>query len=170
MSSRLSSERHACKTFSNITGSTCISYKVAHRSSWRICNKLLCLSLHCEQEYRRAPGMSSAEAAARRRLGALRAHVDPALPQSCGPTQSDVENASCGVGQQQTSGHAPPEATQSSYERIHGQVSQSPADWRSISSVAREELQEVEYHKAEGDGIARVSLCQCQTCCCTRAW
>lgn len=111
--------------------------------------------------------MSSAEADASRRLGALRAHVNPAVPQSCSSAHSDPEETSHDVRQQSTSGQALPEAGQSSYERIHGQVSQSPADWYNVASVARETLREVEYHKAAGEDIARVSRCQDQTRCTT---
>lgn len=44
----------------------------------------------------------------------------------------------------------------SSYARVHGEPSRAPAVWREIRSVAREELQDVKYHKAVGEGIAKV--------------
>lgn len=44
----------------------------------------------------------------------------------------------------------------SSYDRIHGAVSRLPAKWRTMERVAGQELQEVIYEKAEGEGIAKV--------------
>lgn len=46
--------------------------------------------------------------------------------------------------------------TPSSYARVHGEPSRAPARWRRIPSVAREELTDVIYEKAEGEGIAKV--------------
>ena len=45
----------------------------------------------------------------------------------------------------------------SSYARVHGEVSRAPADWRDISSVARETLDDVRYQKAEGIAKARTA-------------
>ncbi len=44
----------------------------------------------------------------------------------------------------------------SSYARIHGEASRMPARWRRIEVVAKEQLQDVKYEKAEGEGIAKV--------------
>lgn len=44
-----------------------------------------------------------------------------------------------------------------SYARIHGPVSREPAQWRKVPSVAREELTDVIYEKAIGEGIAKAS-------------
>ena len=44
----------------------------------------------------------------------------------------------------------------SSYARVHGEVSRAPAHWRRIDSVAKEQLREVKYEKAVGEGIANV--------------
>jgi hypothetical protein len=44
----------------------------------------------------------------------------------------------------------------SSYARVHGDVSRAPAAWMAVPVVAKEQLQEVLYHKAEGEGIAKV--------------
>lgn len=50
----------------------------------------------------------------------------------------------------------------SSYARVHGSVSTAPAVWRSISTVQKEELQDVKYEKADGEGIAKVGgACLC---------
>lgn len=46
----------------------------------------------------------------------------------------------------------------SSYARVHGPVSAAPAVWRSIHTVQKEDLQDVKYEKAEGEGIAKVGL------------
>lgn len=46
--------------------------------------------------------------------------------------------------------------TASSYAKIHGAVSRSPARWRDIASVAKEDLQDVIYQKAEG--IAKITF------------
>ena len=42
----------------------------------------------------------------------------------------------------------------SSYARIHGEASRAPADWKRLLIVAKEELVDVKYEKAEG--IAKV--------------
>lgn len=44
----------------------------------------------------------------------------------------------------------------SSYARVHGEVSRAPARWRRIDTVAKEQLREVKYEKAIGEGIAKV--------------
>lgn len=45
-----------------------------------------------------------------------------------------------------------------SYARVHGDVSRAPARWRSIPSVAKEQLTDVVYEKAEGEGIAKITI------------
>ncbi len=47
-----------------------------------------------------------------------------------------------------------------SYARIHGPVSREPAQWRKVPSVAREELTDVIYEKAIGEGIAKARWTQ----------
>lgn len=47
-----------------------------------------------------------------------------------------------------------------SYAKVHGEVSKAPAQWRRISVVAKEELTDVKYEKAVGEGIAKV----CDVC------
>jgi hypothetical protein len=71
-----------------------------------------------------------------------------------------------GIGMASTSGttQAP---TASSYDRIHGKVSRSPPVWRRIEVVAKEQLQEVLYDKAAGEGIAKV--CPGNRHACTQA-
>ncbi len=58
------------------------------------------------------------------------------------------------IDRQQTSGastsYASIDGRPSSYARIHGTVSRSPAAWRRVPVVAKEELREVLYDKAEG--------------------
>mmetsp|Transcript_8504 Transcript_8504/g.25509 ORF Transcript_8504/g.25509 Transcript_8504/m.25509 type:complete len:191 (-) Transcript_8504:2072-2644(-) len=93
---------------------------------------------------------------AQRRLSALRNHLDPAQPSQ----DAILPQRQASVHPQATASSTAAAGTrpQSSYERIHGQVSKEPADWRPITSVAREQLREVEYHKAAGDGIARITI------------
>lgn len=43
-----------------------------------------------------------------------------------------------------------------SYARIHGDVSRRPAQWKNITTAQKETLQEILYHKAHGEGIAKV--------------
>ncbi len=44
----------------------------------------------------------------------------------------------------------------SSVCRVHGNVSDAPVRWTAISSLYNTTLQEVLYHKSEGEGIAKV--------------
>lgn len=98
---------------------------------------------------------------AQRRLSALRGHLDPVT--STSPEELQGEQVS--VWLQASGAHtAAAGRAESSYERIHGQVSQEPAHWQQIVSVAREELREVEYHKAAGEGIARVTVAAAVPC------
>jgi naphthoate synthase len=48
-----------------------------------------------------------------------------------------------------------------SYARIHGDVSRRPAQWKNITTVQKEILQETLYHKAHGEGIAKVRHTNC---------
>jgi naphthoate synthase len=82
---------------------------------------------------------SSGSAAAQRRLAVLAQQV------ALQPTAAAS-----------TSSYASIDGRPSSYARVHGAVSRSPATWRSIPVVARETLQEVLYDKAVGEGIAKV--------------
>ncbi|GFR46797.1 hypothetical protein Agub_g8429 [Astrephomene gubernaculifera] len=45
-----------------------------------------------------------------------------------------------------------------SYGRVHGSVSREPAKWRRIPVVSREELTDVIYEKAVGEGIAKITI------------
>lgn len=45
-----------------------------------------------------------------------------------------------------------------SYSRVHGAVSRAPARWRLVPTVAREDLTDVKYEKAEGEGIAKITI------------
>ncbi|GAB4823048.1 hypothetical protein N2152v2_010094 [Parachlorella kessleri] len=44
------------------------------------------------------------------------------------------------------------------YARVHGQVSRAPATWRRIDTVQNWQLEEIKYEKAEGEGIAKVTI------------
>lgn len=48
-------------------------------------------------------------------------------------------------------------APQSSYAKVHGEVSEAHAEWRQIPVVQKNSLQEVIYQKAVQEGIAKVS-------------
>lgn len=50
------------------------------------------------------------------------------------------------------------DAEMNSYARVHGEVSRAPALWRSITTVQRDTLQETEYEKAVGEGIAKITI------------
>lgn len=65
-----------------------------------------------------------------------------------------IEMASTSGQHTHTQTHIP-----SSYARIHGTVSRAPPTWRRIEAVSKEQLQEVLYDKAVGEGIVKVSLC-----------
>ena len=104
-----------------------------------------------------------------RRVGALARHLGdtPHAPQplraqataggGAAPSCSHC-GCSCGDGREGGGGyHASATGEPTSYERVHGSPSRAPARWRRLHSVAREELREVKYEKAEGEGIAKAS-------------
>jgi hypothetical protein len=72
--------------------------------------------------------------------------------------QQEVELSSrpCSGQEQASSSYASATGAPSSYARVHGEVSRAPARWRRIHSVAKEQLEDVKYEKAEGEGIAKV--------------
>jgi len=49
-------------------------------------------------------------------------------------------------------------AIESSYAKVHGEVSAEPARWTGIPAVQKNTLQEVIYQKAVREGIAKVSI------------
>lgn len=61
-------------------------------------------------------------------------------------------------GSSQPAAYATATGRPTSYARVHGVVSRAPAVWRSVPSVQREQLTEVKYEKAVGEGIAKVRL------------
>lgn len=92
----------------------------------------------------------------KRRVQALSRHL---LPTASQELQND--NASSSSSQQQlttqnASASSVSGRTESSYARVHGAVSREPAAWTNIESVQHQQLQEVLYHKALDDGIAKV--------------
>jgi naphthoate synthase len=95
--------------------------------------------------------------AAARRLQVVRDHISPAEQDACRDGTPKSVSAPA-MARQPTAAGASGGAS-SSYERIHGEVSREPAQWRNLPSVAREALQEVLYEKADADGIARVRNC-----------
>lgn len=61
-------------------------------------------------------------------------------------------SASSSSGSDASSSYASATGRPSSYARVHGEVSRAPAAW--VPKVAKEELTDVKYEKAEG--IAKV--------------
>lgn len=99
-----------------------------------------------------------------RRVGVLSQHLQAACeerhvgevelqPLSC--SQCGCSGHSAGSDGASTS-YASATGRPSSYARVHGEVSRAPAQWRRIDTVAKEELREVRYEKAVGEGIAKV--------------
>lgn len=81
-------------------------------------------------------------------------------PEGSEPVEYDStpENRSRGVEMASTSGQ---QQIPSSYARIHGQVSRSPPVWRRVDVVAKEQLEEVLYDKAVGEGMVKVCISFC---------
>lgn len=94
---------------------------------------------------------------ASRRVGVLSQHL---LAESA-PTPGDVElqplSGRSSSSQNASTSYATATGRPSSYARVHGEVSRAPANWRRIDTVAKEQLREVKYEKAVGEGIAKVS-------------
>eukprot|EP00892_Ulva_mutabilis_P003017 jgi/Ulvmu1/12716/UM095_0020.1 len=67
-----------------------------------------------------------------------------------------IETIPCSAGY--GSEQAGNSAQQSSYARIHGRPSRAPAAWTSLPVVCNQQLQEVLYHKAQGEGIAKITI------------
>lgn len=76
--------------------------------------------------------------------GQLGAHQPPQQPE-----RAQLSRSSAGAN---ASGQP-----SSSYARVHGEVSRAPAVWRTIDTVAREQLREVKYQKCD-EGIAKVGV------------
>eukprot|EP00983_Pelagomonas_calceolata_P038663 1136864-Pelagomonas_calceolata.AAC.11 len=104
--------------------------------------------------------MTDNTTAASRRLTVLSGQIANASPEPSAQLAGLSHSTSLGIERASTSGYSLPNRTvpTSSYERIHGQVSRSPAVWRKIEVVAKEQLQEVIYEKAVGEGIAKIAI------------
>ena len=100
------------------------------------------------------------------RLNILNRHVAPssshivdnalaAQPTATSRTDSTFSQSSASA--QGSSTYASATGQPSSYARVHGEVSRTPVQWRSITSVSKETLHEVKYEKSIGEGIAKVS-------------
>jgi hypothetical protein len=88
--------------------------------------------------------------ASERRLRVLSGHLAPAAEVEL----TSIARASTSASSSSTFASATGQP--SSYARVHGEPSRAPAVWREIPSVAREQLEDVKYHKAVGEGIAKV--------------
>ncbi|KAI7837539.1 hypothetical protein COHA_008626 [Chlorella ohadii] len=62
------------------------------------------------------------------------------------------------ASQEASTSYASATGRPSSYARVHGSASRAPARWRRIDTVAKEQLREVRYEKAEGEGIAKITI------------
>ncbi|KAK9901540.1 hypothetical protein WJX75_001352 [Coccomyxa subellipsoidea] len=89
-----------------------------------------------------------------RRVQTLAAHLIPAQRVDVALEKSGLPSviASPSSSRQQAS------RSSSSYDRVHGTVSSQPATWRTIPVVHGEALQDVRYEKAEGEGIAKITI------------
>lgn len=101
-------------------------------------------------------------------LGQQLAPPEPAEAEAAGEVQlATVVRRQDTAGEASTSGgpaaqaaaphyYASIDGRPNSYARTHGAVSRAPAIWRNVPVVAREELTDVKYEKAEGEGVAKV--------------
>lgn len=93
---------------------------------------------------------------ASRRVGVLSQHLlaESASPPGQVELQPLAGRASSSQGA--STSYATATGRPSSYARVHGEVSRAPARWRRIDTVVKEQLREVKYEKAVGEGIAKV--------------
>ncbi|KAL6771625.1 MEN2 [Auxenochlorella protothecoides x Auxenochlorella symbiontica] len=98
---------------------------------------------------------------ASQRLAVLTRHIAQGQGAPCGHIPADSEAlGSCNALPNAELGSRAvicPSPT-SSYERMHGRGSRAPAAWTSIPMVAGVQLKETLYKKADGEGIARISI------------
>lgn len=107
----------------------------------------------------------SAMARAHNRLRTITGHfadadrISPDFPFHRTPPAGDVlstQPASASLPNPTSSSYASATGKPSSYARIHGEVSRAPAKWRNVDELGGQRLEDVLYHKAEGEGIAKV--------------
>ena len=107
------------------------------------------------------------DASVSRRVGVLAQHLQGAAgsvsrgevelqPVAASASTNACSSCGCNGSPQASTSYASVSDTPSSYAQVHGEVSRAPASWRSISTVAKEQLSEVRYEKAVGEGIAKV--------------
>lgn len=95
--------------------------------------------------------------AARKRLEVLSRQFESASLAEDRQVSTSSTAASSSIGSSsQSKPYASATGKPSSYAKVHGEVSRAPAQWRQITSVAKEDLQDVKYEKAVGEGIAKV--------------
>lgn len=80
----------------------------------------------------------------------------PLARQPCAASTSGAAGSSHGDRWQHQAPYASATGQPNSYARVHGEVPRAPATWRSVPVVNREELTDVKYDKAVGEGIAKV--------------
>jgi hypothetical protein len=95
----------------------------------------------------------------KRRLSVLSGHLAPGAEVELATISRAATSASTsgsGSGRGSNSTFASATGRPTSYARVHGEPSRAPAQWRQVRSVAKEELQDVLYSKAIGEGIDKV--------------
>ena len=91
-----------------------------------------------------------------RRVALIAGHLQPpALPAAAHHDNAQPASVT-GLATQHTAA-TNEGAPQSSYAKVHGEVSEAQAEWTEIFVVQKNTLQEVIYQKAVQEGIAKVS-------------
>ncbi len=89
----------------------------------------------------------------RRRIATIARHLQPLET----PVNEIPQPGSTQVFAAQHTAAKKEAAIKSSYAKVHGKVSEEPANWTGIPAVQKTALQEVIYQKAVREGIAKVS-------------
>ncbi|CAK0782116.1 hypothetical protein CVIRNUC_005568 [Coccomyxa viridis] len=86
------------------------------------------------------------------RVGVLTRHLAPDRPDH---TRLALSEASTSASPESTSRR---QNISSSYQRIHGSVPRHAVRWNSISMVQQVRLQDIIYDKADGEGVAKITI------------
>ena len=105
----------------------------------------------------------------RRRLRVLSGQLAAAREVELSPISRAASSAPDASTSNSSSTYASATGQPTSYARVHGEPSRAPAAWREIRSVGRETLEDVLYHKAAGEGIAKVRAGPRHSRCCSPA-
>lgn len=91
-----------------------------------------------------------------RRVALIAGHLQPPA-RSAVPQKDGAHAASISALARQHTAATNEGAPQSSYAKVHGEVSEALAEWTQIPVVQKNSLQEVIYQKAVQEGLAKVS-------------